>query len=392
MRVCVLADPSRWARAFVSCPLGAEIDLESELHEIRGLLLSAAATPFVKVWKTRVLKGGVEVEADLIAIFQINYWSRIAHRVLLRVAEFHAQSLPRLQARLREAAQASPYWQQRPVSFSVEAQSCVVNNEKTIARLCEESWRMKSPQVAGAEGESEIRVFVRGVGNDWTVSLDTTGTHLHQRGDRPDPGLAPIRENLAALTLRRLAAGCARGDLAQVSLVDPMAGTGTFLREGRQFFLPHRSREFAFQKFAGLPKLLLSPSFWANYKNHPLFALANPFAHLLGIDREIELSSHEHNADLATIKGDYRKIDVRQHLGLGKDQPLWIVCNPPYGERLSDMSWLEGFWKWAGMQKPERMAIWMLRKRRKDLLKGGPDPKASWPLKNGGLDCELLLF
>ena len=59
---------------FAPCPRGLEQVFADELHELG--IAAPAAVP-----------GGVAFSAGMDAVYRVNHWSRIASRVLLRVAE-----------------------------------------------------------------------------------------------------------------------------------------------------------------------------------------------------------------------------------------------------------------------------------------------------------------
>ncbi|HET6339669.1 MAG TPA: hypothetical protein VFG30_40945, partial [Polyangiales bacterium] len=77
------------------------------------------------------------------------------------------------------------------------------------------------------DGEKPDVVFsVRGDDDLVRVSIDLAGRPMNQRGYRRDAGLAPLREDLAAVLLM-----LARYDARQDVLIDPMAGSGTIAIE-----------------------------------------------------------------------------------------------------------------------------------------------------------------
>jgi putative N6-adenine-specific DNA methylase len=64
-----------------------------------------------------------------------------------------------------------------------------------------------------------------------TLSIDTTGEHLHFRGYRQLQGEAPLRENFAAFVWSMLIEDMSLVELADYHIIDPMAGSGTMLFE-----------------------------------------------------------------------------------------------------------------------------------------------------------------
>src|SRR5207302_7547118 len=100
--------------------------------------------------------------------------------------------------------------------------------------------------VGKPEGEPAIRVQARGVGDRWTLSIDSSGELLHRRGWRLDPAEAPLRETLAAALLL----ACEWDPTTP--LYDPMCGAGTLLIEGAALarnLAPGLGRRFAFERW-----------------------------------------------------------------------------------------------------------------------------------------------
>src|SRR5205823_7057916 len=81
-----------------------------------------------------------------------------------------------------------------------------------------------------------------------TISADSSGTLLHQRGWRGPQAKAPLRETLAAALL--LAAGYG----GELPLCDPLCGSGTIAIEAALIAMrraPGLERHFAFQSWPG---------------------------------------------------------------------------------------------------------------------------------------------
>lgn len=393
MKVLALADPVEF---FVGCALGLEKELSRELDEIRPLLLNEAAKFLIENWQLEPTKGGVTVQTSLIAGLQINYWSKIANRVLLRVEQFRAQSVPRLHARLKEASLKKYLGDKKTCTFKVEAHSCKVSNEKTVRRLAAEIWPVNE---ANAKTSDELQIFLRGFDDQWTLSIDTSGDHLHKRGYRKKTAAAPLRETLAALTIRRLMNGVSLADLARVQLIDPMAGSGTLLREAADLLKPNREREFSFLNFSNCPKLLKTPQFWSNYKSHPMTKNTRLLGGFTAIEQEKSLEEilcENLKESEATIKvGSFQSFDSRKLLGLNEaeSRPLWVVTNPPYGERLDSLRWMKDFWPWVTKVNVDRLAIWIPENQTASFLKNAPvEPTEKRAVSNGGIPCHLLIF
>ena len=119
--------------------------------------------------------GGVTIEGPQGSYRTINLWSRIASRVLLRVAEVPTPDTLR-KLKLREYGE----------NFEVDAFG-----------IDPGKWGGVLPSTPGA-----VKLLLRGTKNGCQVSLDTSGELLHFRGYRQEVGRAPMRETLAAGVLR----------------------------------------------------------------------------------------------------------------------------------------------------------------------------------------------
>lgn len=372
------------ANLFVGCALGLENQLLAELEEIRPLLINESARFLTELWKLEATKGGVNVESSLIAGLQINFWSKLANRVLLRIDSFRAQSVPRLHARLKDC-EIKKHLGQQKFSVKVEANKCKVSNEKTIRRLCSEIWPI--------EENSNLKIFLRGFDDEWIISLDTSGEHLHKRGYRQKIGAAPLRETLAALTIRQLISGQPLDKVNRTYLVDPMAGSGTLLREAFELQRPTTGRSFSFQNFTSCPKLLKTPQFWGNYKSHPLIPSRPLFQGSVAIEVEDKLQPvlQENLAPVeARIQIGQFADQTRADVGIPADAKVWAVVNPPYGERLGSNDWAKDFWEWTQKFDVDRLAIWLPEKQL--AFVENRKPIASIRVSNGGIPCQVLVF
>ena len=92
-----------------------------------------------------------------------------------------------------------------------------------------------------------LRIFLHVHGDRCTVSLDSSGNTLHQRGYRDQTNLAPINEVLAAGMV------LLTGWDSSSNLVDPMCGSGTILVEAAMiaYNIPpnHDRAQFGFERW-----------------------------------------------------------------------------------------------------------------------------------------------
>lgn len=367
---------------YVSCAIHTEKQVLQELLEVKPFLLSADGSYYTGAFEVlELVPGGIRLNIDLIAALQLNFWLKTAHRILIRLAQFKAQSWPEIRDRLKKV-DLKAWLKDESFEIQIDAEKCRVSNEKYLRKMCAEIWSFQE--------EASQKVFLRGQNDFWTLSLDSTGEHLHRRGIRKKIGEAPLRETLAALTLRLLVSKATRSDLSEVVLLDPMAGSGTFLLEGRDLYSPVRSRDFSFVSWPRTPALLKSSQFW---KNYPSTMVGEPlFKSLRAIDQDqkMKLLNEEHG--ISFFLGPFKSFQ-RSDLNIDRNQKLWLISNPPYGRRIENLDWISEFWGWWPQVNPTRAALWIPRDLKQKFLKNAPlAPSKEIRAINGGISCEILLF
>lgn len=219
-----------------------------------------------------------------------------------------------------------------------------------------------------------------------TLSVDLVGRPMHARGYRRAAGVAPLRENLAAVLLM-----LARWNPREEVLVDPMAGSGTIAVEAA---LMSRAEPLG----AGPPALHGLPAFeGAPLAEAPLFGDTAPRIFASDLDRNAVGRARD-NARAAGVAADiaWRPQDalsltpatVADAIGEGTGV---IVSNPPYGERL-DVD--EDFYRELGE------ACRGFRGWRAAFLVANPDfasafggrPRVTKPLSNGSQRAYFYLY
>lgn len=304
-----------------------------------ALLAEVEALPNVS--EARAVRGGVTFRGPLTTIYHANLRLATAHRVLWRVAEFLAQSYPML---FNKAAGLP--WErflgfEKSVRFSVSARASRLHHAPHIAAtLLSAAQQALSPLGLNVQEDDEaaLEIHVRLFRDRCTLSLNTSGAHLHRRGYRTHIGEAPLRETLAAAMLKQVGAP----DFSLI--VDPMCGSGTLLLEAARLLRrlpPGGERAFAFKR---LPTF--QPTLWERLKREAAAERQLQTATLLGFDSDPEvLKAAQANAaragvedgvrlgaaDALTLPYDALKAAQADH---GPHERALLVCNPPYGKRL----------------------------------------------------------
>ena len=332
--------------------------------------------------------GGVTFRARARELYQANLHSRVASRILVRVAEFRATEFWELEKRARSIAWADHVAPARSVSFRVTSKKSKLYHQDGIAERLGGALAasVRGVSVQDVEGAQEfvVRVFRDQV----TLSIDSSGALLHLRGYRLAAAKAPLRENLGAALIL-----AARWDPSRPFL-DPFAGSGTLPIEAALIarrIPPGWGRRFAFEEWPGFDARA-----WAGVRESAeASVLARAPAPIHGSDRDAgAITSATANAERAGVADDieWRRAHVSQ--AAAPDAAGWIISNPPYGVRVGDARLLRDLYAKIGQLARERYRHWTIA-----LLAADPRLLAATGLvledalrfRNGGIPVRLGL-
>ncbi|WP_108247263.1 THUMP domain-containing class I SAM-dependent RNA methyltransferase [Muricauda brasiliensis] len=177
--------------------------------------------------------------------------------------------------------------------------------------------------------DPDIRINIHIYNNTCTVSLDSSGNSLHQRGYRILTNIAPINEVLAAGLLLKT------GWDGQSDFFDPMCGSGTFLIEAAMIAcnIPANiNREsYAFMHWKDYDADLYQKIVDASLKKVREFHYK-----IIGYDKAPSaVRKAQENVDHANLS-DYIIVERKDFFRVDKplEGKLHMLFNPPYGERL----------------------------------------------------------
>lgn len=331
-----------------------------------------------------IIKGGIEVRADLKWISDAHHCLKIPTRILMRLNQFKVKDFPKLHQKF-QAIKWTNFLSHPDPSFKITSHRSRLKHtgkiEETIRSALADSlksqplsldWKKKnfSPQT----------LFIRLHEDDLTLSLDLTGEPLYKRGVQTLKGEAPIRETIASALLIEMFS-----DLKEpVDLIDPMCGSGTFLTEARDFHKPLYQRKYSFEE---------SPLFKGQHYKKLSETQPLPAQKLLGFDIN--------GKDLQRIWEKISEVIFTEKDALSSElhpaEKIMIV-NPPYGERIKISgargSFLREAWKkFLQVDRPLRFG-WILPSDMNDLFEAAEGYKLikRIPLKNGGLSVTFWLW
>ncbi len=337
--------------------------------------------------------GGLEFGGSLPDLYRANLHLRTVSRVLARLGEFYAAAF----SELRQKASRLP-WEQylvpgQPVALRVTCHKSKLYHSDAVAERVAgaiEDRLGKSVRRENGSGEAETNpaqlIVVRLVRDKCTISVDSSGALLHQRGYRLATAKAPLRETLAAGML--LASGW---DMAS-PLLDPFCGSGTIAIEAAMMarnLAPGRARRFAFMNWPTFDDTV--------WKSVLSAAEARPPA-----SPPIILASDRDAGAIEAAKANAARAGVADGIAFSRralsaieppPDPGWVVTNPPYGVRVSGDKDLRNLYAQFGNVLRAKCPGWQVAmlcgsvQLQKSL---GLDFDEGIPLINGGLRVRLV--
>ncbi len=215
-------------------PANQEVELYLTCPKsLEGLLLDEAQA--LGLSDAREQLAGVSGRGTMQAAYRMCLWSRLANRVLLVLKRFSVKTVEDLYHGVNDIDWSEHLLASGTLSVEFTGRGSGIDNTHFGALKVKDAI---VDALRDAEGNRpsvdkinpDVRIHLHLRRGEATLSLDLSGTSLHQRGYRLQQGAAPLKENLAAAILLR--AGWPELAKQGAALVDPMCGVGTFLIEG----------------------------------------------------------------------------------------------------------------------------------------------------------------
>jgi 23S rRNA (guanine2445-N2)-methyltransferase / 23S rRNA (guanine2069-N7)-methyltransferase len=343
-------------------------------------------------------RGEIRWSAPLEAGYRACLWSRFSSRVVLVLTEFDIQGSDDLY----EAAHSTTWEDHLSVrdNFAVD---CVLADGGPLTNSMYGALRIKDGVVdrfrertgirpAVKVQRPAVRVYLQVHGKQALLGLDLSGEGLHRRGYRVASGPAPLKENLAAAII------ALSGWEGDVPLLDPMCGSATLLIEAaliRADSAPGLSRSYyGLTGWRGHQDNIWN-SMVAEALEREADTRQQKWPPLIGYDGDRSaIGAARKNIARA---GFADRIHVEQQEIHRLDDKLgqsgFLVCNPPYGERLSDSQAVKHLYRFMGECFQRQFPAWRIT-----LFTAAPDYadqfkvafEASVKIFNGPLACRLF--
>ena len=337
--------------------------------------------------------GGVTFEASAEDLFRCNLMMHFSDRIFVMLRSGICKTFSELFDLV-----SSFRWSEICVGDEAINVSCKCSRSMLMSpRDCQsitkkaiiESLRRETGRSVFPESGAPLPVLLTVRNDQVRILLNTSGAALSRRGYRTWNGEAPLRETLAAALVR----------LSPwhpgIPLHDPCCGTGTILIEAGLVCAdkaPGLEREFAMETLKPFRKVDFSGI------RRELAARADP-------DRIREISGSDSDpealklAERHLIQAGFRNDPIRlmhtelQNLKLDPKQGVFI-CNPPYGERMSDQKSCRALYRELNMLR-KRHPGWSLCAISSDPAferSFGARADQKRRLYNGTLECVYYIY
>lgn len=283
----------------------------------------------------KVENGKITYNGDEECICKSNLWLRCADRVYIKLSEFKATTFEELFQGVKHIDWAD--YLPEDANFIVNAKSVKSKlfslsdiqsiTKKAIVEKLKESYSIEWFSESG----SKYPILISILNDTATVLLDTSGDALHKRGYREIGSAAPLKETLAAALVLLSNWRYDR------NFADPFCGSGTIPIEAALIaknIAPGLNRNFACEDW----DFIISSLTWKKARKEAYEAIMyDKEFNIFGYDIDDKvISIARKNAEKAGVDDcihfqaqEVTALSSKKHYGT-------IVCNPPYGERLSD--------------------------------------------------------
>lgn len=341
--------------------------------------------------------GHVLFSGSLADAYKVCIWSRLANRVLVKLAEGEVNTADDVYKITDKANWPTHFGVNDTFMVDFTGTNQSINNTqfgglRVKDAIVDQFTTFFDERPSVSKILPNIRIQARMWRSILGIYIDLTGQSLHQRHYRSKTGIAPVKEHLASAMLIR--SGWPKN--MHMPLIDPMCGSGTIVIEAAMMaanIAPGLKREsWGFDAWKEHDKsswdTLIAQAEQAS-TIHTGFIWANDIeSSIITVARE--------NAELAGVSHMLKFTQQDACLLSSADLPRgYLVSNPPYGERLSETTLLIPIFQKWGSRLKEEFKNWhlsLLTSDRNLLRQMKLAAKKEYKLMNGKLECLLVNY
>lgn len=380
-------------KLFVSCPKGIEQLLQQELVELGVDDFSQTV-------------GGVHCKGEFYHVYTICLHSRLANRVIWVLEQATVSSKDDIYRVAKKIHWNLCFTLQKTFAVDFKGTNDFIDHTNYGALVIKDAivdhFKEEFGERPNVDGDNpDVQLYAHLRREKLLIGVDVSGGSLHRRGYRLEGAKAPLKENLAAALLIR--AGYQPQD--ERILIDPFCGSGTLLIEGLLLKLgiaPNVNRErFGFEqllRFQSAPWQAIKEAAKLQQKEALTEAISAGVILAEGFDNDARsLDAAISNAKRAGV-GELIQFTQQALVDFSIEpdhQPLLLVTNPPYGERLEERNALFPLYQLLGEKIRQYCQGYKACVLSSDdyLLKAMALQKSkAYQLFNGAIAAQWLLF
>ncbi len=341
-----------------------------------------------------VIKRAVVCDYDLELLYRCNLELRTCLKVLVPIFEFESSSTDDLYNFATRIAWEDYFEIHQTFAIDFTIQSELFNHSQFAAlklkdAICDRFRKYNNDKRPDVNKDKPDILFNLHINKDnVTISLDSSGTSLHQRGNRVEQTIAPINEVLAAGLI--LMSNWDR----KSHFVDAMCGSGTILLE---------AGSIAINKAPNLDRNYFCLKNWKNYDRTLYNDICTELEHkIIDFDFKIIGSDNDRNS-VSISKINIKKaglsnlIEVRESTIQKMIPPMGkgtLIINPPYGERMESYQ-IDLLYKQIGDAFKQHFTDYtccIISNNFPALKLVGLKPSKKFQVINGKLECVFYLY
>ena len=308
-------------------PLELFLQVQHGLEDLAGKeLLSLGYKNFKRY------SGGFELFGHWNAVQGLNFDSLLLSRVLIRLNKFTCKTFWDFEKVILKT-DFEPYLSlTKNICIRVNSKSSALYHEAALQgrfhNFLEQKYNRRFNLLGEADSVNTQMILLTSLHDQFVISIDTSGKHLHKRGYNDFRADAPLRETVASAMLQ--AVNIAEYD----TIYDPFTGSGTIPFEAHRLLNRMSSdkfREFRFQKWGIQVKT----------NNEQITACKEQ--RIIGSDvdeKTLEIANRNLQASgfserISFYKKNFFDLGAGDFSGKGK---TFICSNPPWGKRVHGKS------------------------------------------------------
>ena len=355
------------------------------LEEVLSLELTSLGARDVKI-----LNRAVEFFGDLGFMYKANLNLRTAIRILKPIYKFQSFTQEDFYRKVSDFNWTKYLNVDNTFCVNIAGFSPIFTHSKYTALLTKDAivdyFRIKFKKRPNIDLDyPDVKIYIHLFQNEFTISLDSSGSSLHKRGYKVSSVEAPINEVLAAGLILL-------SDWNRLNnFYDPMCGSSTFLIEAAMIaknIPPNIFRKrFGFESWTDFDQDL-----WMKIKDISLDKEIDFLGEITGSDilRKC-LRSSRSNINNALMRDDI-SVFVKDFFDSNSINSH-VIFNPPYGERL--LIGTIDFYKKIGdvlKHKYQGCTVWIITSDLENVKYIGLKPSKKIKVYNGKLECRFLRY